>query len=110
MSLELKIENLTTAIEALTAVMNLHSAPTITVDPVSTPVENPAFVEPVVELVVDEISIDVLKALCLKTARSTPNAKDQVKALLAKFDATTVKELAIGDRCKVMALLESGKY
>ena len=110
MSLELKIENLTTAIEALTAVMNSHSVPAIAINPVLIPVENPAFVEPTVELVVDEISIDVLKALCLKTARSTPNAKDKVKALLAKFDATTVKELAIGDRCKVMALIESGEY
>ena len=107
MSLELKIESLTTAIEALTAAMNSHSTPTVTIDPAAKELKQ-VWVEP--ETVVDEISIDVLKALCLKCARSTPDAKDKVKALLAKFDASTVKELAIGDRSKVMALLESGEY
>jgi len=138
MSLESKIEKLTLAIESLTIAMSSGSiaqaittvtevkeivetvgnASVKTTEKKTTekkptkktkPVEK---VEPQEPDLTDEkiVSADDLKAACLKAARSAPEAKAKVKALLKEFGATIVKDVVPHDRATVLARLESNQY
>ena len=59
---------------------------------------------------VKSVSADELKAACLTAARSAPDAKAKVKALLKAFDATVVKDVAESDRVTVLTRLEAGEF
>lgn len=138
MSLESKIDTLTAAIQMLTNVIanhpsNFTSTTTITeqVEEVVAEVAEQAEKKTtkkttkakanakVEEKVVEEkdttpktseVSADDLKAACLKAARSAPDAKAKVKALLKEFGATIVKDVANHDRATVLARLNTGEY
>ena len=62
------------------------------------------------EVELEEVSADDLKAACLKASRAKEGNKVKVKALLAKYDAKIVKDVAIDDRATILNLLESGKF
>lgn len=137
MSLESKIDTLTAAIEALTIAMSAGSILPVTttiteqveevVAEVAEQAEkkttkkttkakaNAKVEEEVVEEKdttpkTSEVSADDLKAACLKAARSAPDAKAKVKALLKEFGATIVKDVANHDRATVLARLNTGEY
>tara|TARA_R100000541_G_scaffold56783_2_gene66428 strand:+ start:691 stop:1101 length:411 start_codon:yes stop_codon:yes gene_type:complete len=136
MSLEQKIENLTAAIENLTAVMTTSGAvipdaqgslkEVITEElkaecqekvtgKSSLPPSHPSFRCTDVsisdeEAVVEEVTIDQVKTKCLEISRAEAGNKVKVKALLAEYKATVVKDLSVSDRATVLARLEKGEY
>ena len=125
MSLETKIENLTKVIADLTVNITLLNDIFIEGDKrnakKSTPVvkaKKEKAVEPetekapkTVEDKVVEVSADDLKAACIRASRSeVENAKARVKALLAKFGAKVVKDVAPKDRLEIFELLEAEKF
>ena len=57
-----------------------------------------------------EVTADDLKAACLTAARAEEGNKVKVKALLAKYDATVVKDVAPANRAEILAKLESGDF
>ena len=62
------------------------------------------------ELPETEVTADDLKAACLTAARAEEGNKVKVKALLAKYDATVVKDVAPANRAEILAILESGEF
>ena len=56
------------------------------------------------------VTADDLKAACLTAARAEEGNKVKVKALLAKYDATVVKDVAPANRAEILAILESGEF
>jgi len=57
------------------------------------------------------VTVEDLKAACIKASRSTTeNAKARVKALLAKYGAKVVKDVLEKDRVVIFELLESEKF
>ena len=66
---------------------------------------------PIVEDAVVNVSVEDLKAACIKASRSeVPDAKTKVKALLAKYGAKVVKDVSAEDRITIFNLLETNKY
>ena len=57
-----------------------------------------------------EVTADDVKAACLTEARAEEGNKVKVKALLAKYDATVVKDVAPANRAEILAILESGEF
>lgn len=133
MSLEQKIDTLTTAIENLTAAMSSganvnvkttaelkESVKEINAEAKEKALTKTAAKKKAAEKKVEEqaesgeelpvVSADELKAACLTAARSASDAKAKVKALLKEFGATVVKDVAEGDRPVVLARLEAGEF
>ena len=124
MSLETKISELTLKVADLTETINLLGNILLEGDkinakskqekaPSKEKVEK-SVTPPVEETIVDEVvevSIEDLKAACIKASRSdVPDAKTKVKALLAKHGAKVVKDVAQADRVTIFKLLEENKF
>lgn len=96
MSLEIKIEQLTKAVEALTLVMSKGSAPVA--EKAKTEV-----VEEQLEIVEQTLNHDDLKAKCLEVARK--GKKAEVKGVLASYDAVKAVDVPVAKIAEVIEKL-----
>lgn len=94
MSLEIKIEQLTKAVEALTLVMSKGSAPVA---------EKAEVVEEQLEIVEQALNHDDLKAKCLEVARK--GKKAEVKGVLASYDAVKAVDVPVAKIAEVIEKL-----
>ena len=97
MSLEIKIEQLTKAVEALTLVMSKDSAPVVA-EKAKTEV-----VEEQLEIVEQALNHDDLKAKCLEVARK--GKKAEVKGVLASYDAVKAVDVPVAKIAEVIEKL-----
>lgn len=96
MSLEVKIEELTKAVEALTLVMSKGSAQVA--EKAKTEV-----VEEQLEIVEQALNHDDLKAKCLEVARK--GKKAEVKGVLASYDAVKAVDVPVAKIAEVIEKL-----
>ncbi|MCI4411700.1 MAG: hypothetical protein JHC38_08515 [Thiotrichales bacterium] len=92
MSLESKIENLTAAVQALTELIQknvTYNATLIESSPAAkteTPKEAPA--------TTPAVTVEKLHELCMEKSRANPDNRDKIKAILATYNAKTLKTLS----------------
>jgi hypothetical protein len=101
MSLESKIENLTAAVQALTELIQknvtynatlIESTPAVETTPSEkkeTPKEVPATTH--------AVTVEKLHELCMEKSRANPDNRDKIKAILATYNAKTLKTLSTDD-------------
>lgn len=100
MSLESKIENLTAAVQALTELIQknvtynatlIESSPAATTPAAKTetPKEAPA--------TTPAVTVEKLHELCMEKSRANPDNRDKIKAILATYNAKTLKTLSTDD-------------
>ena len=94
MSLESKIEALTTAINALNV--------TLTSQQIQLPLD-----VPILATTPKEITEDDLKAKCLQIAKTVTDGKSKAKEILKEYDALKVSALTPDQRPLVMVKLEA---
>jgi hypothetical protein len=102
MSLETEIKNLTTAIQALTAliqknvthgaVLNEPTAPT------QAPTQAPKTETPTEDAATaPAVTVEKLHELCMEKSRANPDNRDKIKEILATYNAKTLKTLSADD-------------
>jgi hypothetical protein len=107
MSLESKIENLTAAVQALTELIQknvtynatlIESSPAETT-PTATATATPAAKTetPKEAPTTPAVTVEKLHELCMEKSRANPDNRDKIKAILATYNAKTLKTLSTDD-------------
>ena len=99
MSLETEIKNLTTAIQALTALIQknvTHGA--VLNEPTAAPTQAPKTETPTeAPATATAVTVEKLHELCMEKSRSNPDNRDKIKEILATYNAKTLKTLSADD-------------
>lgn len=110
--LETKIDKLTKAIEALTAVIEAQQTQAgqpkndvLLTSKEETPPQNQAE-QPKVDPFLSPITHEEVKDLCLKISRADRSKKPAIKALLSEFSANVVTQVATESLAELKAKLE----
>lgn len=121
--LQFQISALTVAVEKLTAVITLtppSPSPLVIPVPVSVSIPEPTLVLKSAKMIsidiadakpaddkITEVSIDVLRDICMRLVRETPGIKPTVMKLIASFNgAEKVQDVPVTDRPALLTALE----
>ena len=119
--LQFQISALTVAVEKLTTVLTLTPpSPLVIPVPVSVSIPEPTLVLKSAKMIsidiadakpaddkITEVSIDVLRDICMRLVRETPGIKPTVMKLIASFNgAEKVQDVPVTDRPALLTALE----
>jgi hypothetical protein len=99
MSLETEIKNLTTAIQALTALIQKNvTYGAVLNEPTSAPTQAPKTETPTeAPSTAPAVTVEKLHELCMEKSRANPDNRDKIKEILATYNAKTLKTLSADD-------------
>jgi hypothetical protein len=106
MSLETEIKNLTTAIQALTALIQKNvTYGAVLKEPTQSSTEAPATAPkaeapteaPTIAPAAPAVTVEKLHELCMEKSRANPDNRDKIKEILATYNAKTLKTLSAND-------------
>jgi hypothetical protein len=99
MSLETEIKNLTTAIQALTALIQKNvTYDAVLIEPTPEPTQAPKTETPTeAPATAPAVTVEKLHELCMEKSRANPDNGDKIKEILAAYNAKTLKTLSAND-------------
>jgi hypothetical protein len=108
MSLETEIKNLTTAIQALTALIQKNvTYDAVLIQPTPAPTQAPKTETPTqapktetpteAPATAPAVTVEKLHELCMEKSRANPDNRDKIKEILATYNAKTLKTLSSND-------------